>query len=127
ADARPVTARQVLVGCAPEAADAAAAIIRDRARDATSLSWQLKSHSDFVSEGDTAAERAIRGVLRTRVTDAAGTRAVPRGDRYTATRGGGATRNGEPIRVSPITDASKALIGTGFPFKHLAYVETAQH
>jgi myo-inositol-1(or 4)-monophosphatase len=171
-----VTDRQVLLDVASEAADAAAAIIRDRARDATSLSWQLKSHSDFVSEVDTAAERAIREVIRTRVpdaevigeelspetvargvtfvvdpldgttnflhrfpvyavsiavavdgtTEAAVILDVPRGDRYTATRGGGATRNGEPIRVSPITDASKALIGTGFPFKHLVYVETYQ-
>ena len=41
---------------------------------------------------------------------------VPTGDRYTATRGGGAFRNGEPIRVSAIDDPSRALIGTGFPF-----------
>ena len=41
---------------------------------------------------------------------------VPTGDRYTAIRGGGAFRNGEPIRVSAIDDPSRALIGTGFPF-----------
>jgi len=41
---------------------------------------------------------------------------VPTGDRYTATLGGGAFRNGEPIHVSAIEDPSRALIGTGFPF-----------
>jgi myo-inositol-1(or 4)-monophosphatase len=41
---------------------------------------------------------------------------VPTGDRYTATLGGGAFRNGEAISVSTIDDPSRALIGTGFPF-----------
>ncbi|MBK5188075.1 MAG: inositol monophosphatase [Gemmatimonadaceae bacterium] len=41
---------------------------------------------------------------------------VPTGDRYTAVRGGGAFRNGEPIAVSSIDEPSRALIGTGFPF-----------
>ena len=41
---------------------------------------------------------------------------VPTGDRYTATRGGGAFRNGERRTVSTIADPSRALIGTGFPF-----------
>ncbi len=40
-------------------------------------------------------------------------------DVYTATAGGGAFRNGQPIAVSPITTPSRALIGTGFPFSHL--------
>ena len=44
-------------------------------------------------------------------------------DLYAATRGAGATRNGEPIRVSTISDPSRALIGTGFPFKHLEYID----
>lgn len=44
-------------------------------------------------------------------------------DLYTATRKGGAFRNGEPIRVSAITDPSRSLIGTGFPFKHLEYID----
>ncbi len=60
------------------------------------------------------------------VVDAAVVLDVPRGDRYTAVRGGGAHRNGEPIGVSRIDDPSKALIGTGFPFKHLVYVEEYQ-
>lgn len=40
------------------------------------------------------------------------------GELFTAIAGGGARRAGEPIRVSTITDPSRALIGTGFPFKH---------
>ena len=44
-------------------------------------------------------------------------------DLYTATKKGGAFRNGEPIRVSAITDPSRSLIGTGFPFKHLEYID----
>ncbi len=43
---------------------------------------------------------------------------VPNGELFTATVGGGARRNGQPIRVSAITEPGRALIGTGFPFKH---------
>ncbi|MFI5229433.1 MAG: inositol monophosphatase family protein [Gemmatimonadales bacterium] len=39
------------------------------------------------------------------------------GELFTATRGGGARRNGQPTAVSTITDPVRALIGTGFPFK----------
>ena len=162
------------VACA--AADGAAAIIRERARDARSIPWELKSHSDFVTEVDTAAEQAIRDVIHARLPDAAvigeelspdavergvtfvvdpldgttnflhgfpvyavsiavasagGLAAavivdVPGGNRYTALRGDGARRNDEPIRVSSIDDPSKALIGTGFPFKHLVHLERYQ-
>jgi myo-inositol-1(or 4)-monophosphatase len=38
-------------------------------------------------------------------------------DIWTAVRGGGAQRNGEPIRVSATRDMGRALIGTGFPHK----------
>lgn len=44
-------------------------------------------------------------------------------DLYTATRNGGANRNGEPIFVSSIADPMRALVGTGFPFKHLEYID----
>jgi myo-inositol-1(or 4)-monophosphatase len=37
------------------------------------------------------------------------------GETYTAIRGGGATRNGRPIRVSRVTELDRALVGTGFP------------
>jgi myo-inositol-1(or 4)-monophosphatase len=43
---------------------------------------------------------------------------VPMRERFTALRGEGAWRDGAPIRVSRITDPARALIGTGFPFKH---------
>ncbi|MGQ0646958.1 MAG: inositol monophosphatase family protein [Gemmatimonadaceae bacterium] len=43
---------------------------------------------------------------------------VPRGVTFSATRGGGAYRDGIPIRVSRITEPARALVGTGFPFKH---------
>ena len=43
---------------------------------------------------------------------------VANGELFTAVRGGGARRNGQPIHVSSITEPSRALIGTGFPFKH---------
>jgi myo-inositol-1(or 4)-monophosphatase len=171
-----VSERDALLAIASDAADAAAGIIRDRARDAGTIPWQIKSHSDFVTEVDTAAEQAIRAVIRARRPDAevigeelspdavargvtfvvdpldgttnflhgfpvyavsiavavhgtveaAVVLDVPRGDRYTATRGGGARRNGASIGVSSIMDPGKALIGTGFPFKHLAYVESYQ-
>jgi myo-inositol-1(or 4)-monophosphatase len=42
---------------------------------------------------------------------------VANGELFSATAGGGARLNGQPIGVSPITDPSRALIGTGFPFK----------
>ena len=43
---------------------------------------------------------------------------VANGELFTATTGGGARRNGQPMRVSTIDDPSRALVGTGFPFKH---------
>lgn len=39
------------------------------------------------------------------------------GERFEATRGGGATLDGSPIQVSTVTDLEHALVGTGFPFK----------
>jgi myo-inositol-1(or 4)-monophosphatase len=39
------------------------------------------------------------------------------GELFTAVAGGGARRAGQPITVSTIVDPSRALIGTGFPFK----------
>jgi len=48
---------------------------------------------------------------------------VPTGSRFTATRGGGAFRDDEPIAISTIDDPSRALIGTGFPFKTMEPLE----
>jgi myo-inositol-1(or 4)-monophosphatase len=38
-------------------------------------------------------------------------------ERWWGVRGGGAFRNGVPIRTSRLRDLSTALVGTGFPFK----------
>jgi len=43
---------------------------------------------------------------------------VATGELFTAVAGSGARRNGQPIQVSKITEPSRSLIGTGFPFKH---------
>jgi len=42
---------------------------------------------------------------------------VPRGEVYTASRGGGAWQGDRRLSVSTIADPDFALIGTGFPFK----------
>jgi myo-inositol-1(or 4)-monophosphatase len=39
------------------------------------------------------------------------------GELFTATAGGGARRAGQPMRVSAITEPSRSLIATGFPFQ----------
>jgi myo-inositol-1(or 4)-monophosphatase len=41
------------------------------------------------------------------------------GERFEAIRGGGARSDGQPIRVSEVSDLRLALVGTGFPFKNL--------
>ena len=48
---------------------------------------------------------------------------IPYGDLYTATLGGGAFHNGTAIHVSSISTPNRALIGTGFPFKNLEFIE----
>ena len=48
---------------------------------------------------------------------------VPTGELFTATKGGGARRNGQPIAVSKIEEPLRALIGTGFPFKDENHIE----
>jgi myo-inositol-1(or 4)-monophosphatase len=42
---------------------------------------------------------------------------VPRNECFTAVRGGGAFRDGQPMRVSTIHDPARALIATGVPFR----------
>jgi myo-inositol-1(or 4)-monophosphatase len=58
------------------------------------------------------------GVARDGILVAAVVVNVPTGERFTALRDEGAWRDGAPIHVSRITDPGRALIGTGFPFKH---------
>jgi myo-inositol-1(or 4)-monophosphatase len=49
------------------------------------------------------------------------------GELFTATSGGGARANGQPIRVSPISDPVRSLVGTGFPFTEGARVDEYLH
>lgn len=48
---------------------------------------------------------------------------VTRDEIFTAVAGGGAWCDGAPIRVSSIDVPARALIGTGFPFKHVELIE----
>lgn len=48
---------------------------------------------------------------------------VTRDELFAARRGGGATRNGEPIRVSATAELSNALVTTGFPFREHWYLD----
>ncbi len=48
---------------------------------------------------------------------------IPRDVTYSAIAGRGATRNGERMSVSSISEPIRALIGTGFPFKHPGQLE----
>jgi myo-inositol-1(or 4)-monophosphatase len=48
---------------------------------------------------------------------------VPRDDLFTATAGGGAFCDGQPLHVSAIDTPRRALVGTGFPFKNLEFIE----
>lgn len=45
---------------------------------------------------------------------------------FTATAGGGAHRDGAPMRVSRIAEPSRALVGTGFPFREIHELERYQ-
>jgi myo-inositol-1(or 4)-monophosphatase len=58
------------------------------------------------------------GVLVDGVITAGVVHNVPRGEVFTAHAGGGAWLGDERLAVSSITDPKKALVGTGFPFKH---------
>jgi myo-inositol-1(or 4)-monophosphatase len=51
---------------------------------------------------------------------------VPRNELFTAQRGTGAFVDGRRIEVSTIGDPSRALVGTGFPFKHPAMLDVYQ-
>jgi len=175
------------------AAHNAAQFIRARAGGVASLTWEVKSPADFVSEVDTGAERIIRELLeegRHHVTldpggatlqwevrvvgeefsPGASTTSTERGvtyvvdpldgttnflhgypwyavsigalvdgvlsaglvlnvatgETFTALRGGGAFRDEEPIRVSQNAEPSRALIGTGFPFKNVSRLDEYQ-
>jgi myo-inositol-1(or 4)-monophosphatase len=160
----------LLLRAAVEAAYAAAQIITTSAAGITTLAWEEKSPSDFVSDVDRASEEIIAATLAKLAPGARliGEEASPdleiaregtvfvadpldgttnflhgfpayavsiaalvdgelrsavvldvtRDELFTATLGTGAQLNGAPIFVSKLRDPSRALIGTGFPFKH---------
>ena len=62
--------RRALLATAVAAAVRASEVIRARAADLRSLTWQEKSPTDFLSEVDIAAEEAIRDIVRSRHPDA---------------------------------------------------------
>jgi myo-inositol-1(or 4)-monophosphatase len=66
------------------------------------------------------------GVLVDGVLTAGVIRHAVTGDTYTATAGGGAYRNGTRLAVSTITLPGRALIGTGFPFAHVRWLDQYQ-
>lgn len=165
--------RSLLATCVAAAARAAE-IIQRGAAARHSLTWELKSPTDFVSDVDRDSERAIADAIAHRHPDARllGEEFSPsesgrdgvlfvadpldgttnflhgfpwyavsiaalvdgelaagvvlnaaNGELFTATAGGGARRNGQPISVSTIADPTRALIGTGFPFKDQTHVD----
>ncbi len=68
----------------------------------------LHGYPEFaVSIGVTIGPDLVAGVVEN----------VTKAETFTALRNGGAFLNGEPISVSRQTEPSRALIGTGFPFK----------
>ena len=59
-----------LLSIALEAARSGAGVIRDATSQREKLVWETKGQSDFVSEVDKASERAIVGVITSRLPDA---------------------------------------------------------
>ena len=160
---------QDLLDIAVFAAAKAARVIDEAVGGLTTLEWESKGESDFVTEVDKAAEFAIAEVIRTQCPDATivgeelspegslasrgisfivdpldGTtnflhgypeysvsigvtdgpdlvagvvRNLTKAETFTAVLGRGAYLNGERIAVSGESNAARALIGTGFPFK----------
>ena len=160
---------QDLLDIAVFAAARAAQVIDEAVGGLSTLEWEAKGESDFVTDVDKAAEFAIADVIRTQCPDATivgeelspdgslasrgisfivdpldGTtnflhgypeysvsiavtdgpdlvagvvRNLTKAETFTAVLGGGAYLNGERIDVSRESNPSRALIGTGFPFK----------
>ena len=156
------------LAAAVQAADEAAAFIRERALTRHELVWEEKAANDFVSAVDIGAEERIRESLLLSLPDirivgeelapSGDTRSgfvavvdpldgtsnflhgypsyavsigiaidgvpvagvindVARGGVYSAVAGGGAWVDGTRLHVSSTARPSRALVGTGFPFK----------
>jgi myo-inositol-1(or 4)-monophosphatase len=73
---------------------------------AVSIAAEADDGEGVAAGGDGAGGRVVAGV----VLDAM------HGETFTATRGGGAHRNGEPIRCSTQDDLSRTLVATGFGY-----------
>jgi myo-inositol-1(or 4)-monophosphatase len=160
--ASPALDLEALLAVALSAAEAGGAIVRDAFGAAPEA--REKAPGDWVSQADTASERAVRRLLAEAVPGipvygeeeggrrgrlgwlvdpldgtanflhrfpvfavsvalvedgqpAVGVVHAPMlGDTYTARRGGGARRNGRPIRVSD-RPAGQAILATGTPFR----------
>ena len=120
-----------------EAESAIAAVIRGRAPEARTvgeeLAPELGSQDGIVFvidplDGTTNflhsyPEYAVSvGVARDGRLVAGAIINVPTGEVFSAAAGHGAQCNSKTIRVSDTAQPGRALIGTGFPFKHLQYL-----
>jgi myo-inositol-1(or 4)-monophosphatase len=72
--------------------------------------WSVSIAAELDGQGDAGNGAAGRQVVVGVVLDAM------HRETFTATRGGGALRNGEPIRCSDQQDVSRALVATGFGY-----------
>ena len=164
----PAAADHELLREIEQVASQAADFIRAQDAGRSTLTWDTKGDSDFVSAVDRGAEALIRNALApaTRAATFIGEESAPdtdiaagltfivdpldgttnylhgfpayavsiaalidgalvagvvldvsRNECFTAVRGGGAFRDGQPMRVSAIRDPSHALIATGVPFR----------
>lgn len=114
------------------AEEAIAAVVSERHQDAVLMAEELSPKAvagelTFVADPLDGTTNFLHGFPWYAVSIAAMSRGAliagavlnaSNGDLFTAARGSGARKNGQPIRVSEISDPSRALIGTGFPFKH---------
>ena len=120
-----------------DAEDALATVIRERHADAVVIAEEgspgaVAGALTFVADPLDGTTNFLHGVPWYAVSIAALVHGqhvagavlnAANGELFTATAGGGARRNGQPMRVSSITDPALSLIGTGFPFKHRAGIK----
>ena len=117
------TIREVLLGRHPDAAIIGEELSPDAdiARGIAFVVDPLDGTTNFL-HGYPAYAVSIAALLDGAVTAAVVLNAVT-GELFTATAGGGTRRNGQPVKVSRISEPSRALIGTGFPFKHAELID----
>ena len=112
--------------------EALGAVIRERHPEAAVLAEELSPKAEgadltFIADPLDGTTNFLHGFpwyavsIAARAGDALVAGAVlnvANGDLFTAARGAGARRNGQPIHVSAVNEPARALIGTGFPFKN---------